>query len=199
MARVVEESPFDCNICLCIPEAQVHQCVQGHLFCADCLRAHQASDQERANACPVCRTTLPAEPIRSRIAESSIGELPSACPHCNTGMLRKQIADHYLKFNETLQHYFDAPVPPMEHQNLLLSKYCVDAKKKVDYKTGKLQYTDYATTPRKPDFVTYPKSIFTLLEKKSFFKRFHKLKLEVNRQIYEDVIRASEIELYDRD
>jgi len=95
MAHAAEESPFDCNICLCIPEAQVHQCVQGHLFCADCLRAHQASDQERANACPVCRTTL-AEPIRSRIAESSIGELPSACPHCNTGMLRKQIADHVM-------------------------------------------------------------------------------------------------------
>tara|TARA_B100000795_G_scaffold7662_1_gene5546 strand:- start:2473 stop:3543 length:1071 start_codon:yes stop_codon:yes gene_type:complete len=40
------------------------------------------------------RSLLPDEPIRNRVAEVAIGQLPSACPHCSTGMLRKELASH---------------------------------------------------------------------------------------------------------
>ena len=94
MARAAEESPFDCSICLSIPDAKVQQCTHGHIFCADCLGAHRDSGQARSTHCSVCRSLLPDEPIRNRVAEVAIGQLPSACPHCSTGMLRKELASH---------------------------------------------------------------------------------------------------------
>ena len=94
MSRSAEASPYDCNICLSIPDSDVHQCPSGHIFCAACLKAHRVAGLERSSLCPVCRCTLPAEPIRCRIAELAIGELPSACPYCCNSMPRKQVAAH---------------------------------------------------------------------------------------------------------
>ena len=94
MARIAEASPLDCSICLSVPDEQVHQCRNGHLFCADCLAAHRSSGQQNSKLCPQCRVTLPKEPIRCLLAEQQIAAQPSACPHCNVAMTRGEISAH---------------------------------------------------------------------------------------------------------
>jgi hypothetical protein len=42
---------------------------------------------------------------------------------------RKPQADHYLYFKEYLEHLYDAKIPEMEGQNLLLSRFCKNAFK----------------------------------------------------------------------
>ena len=75
--RPPEESDYDCAICLSPPDHQVHQCRNGHLFCAECLeeclsRASQAK-------CPTCRVALPREPIRNLVAERALARRPARC------------------------------------------------------------------------------------------------------------------------
>ena len=93
-ARRAETTPFDCGICLSVPDEQVHQCRNGHLFCAGCLHTHRSSGQQNSNKCPQCRVALPDEPIRCLLAEQSIAAQPNACPHCNAAMTRGEIAGH---------------------------------------------------------------------------------------------------------
>ena len=80
----------------------------------------------------------------------------------------------------------------------MLSKFCIDAAKNVNYKTGKLLYQDFLKPPKKLDFANYTKSIWTLINNKPFFKRFHKLN-EANRKIVESIMLKSEVELYAKD
>ena len=42
---------------------------------------------------------------------------------------RKGQADQYIYFKEYLEHLYDAKMPKMEGQNLLLSKFCINAYK----------------------------------------------------------------------
>lgn len=71
------------------------QCHNGHIFCGDCLRAHQGSGRgEASGKCPTCRVALGAVPIRNRIAESAIGNLPGNCGGCGERMLRKDLSGH---------------------------------------------------------------------------------------------------------
>ena len=83
-------------------------------------------------------------------------------------------------------------------QNLLLSRYAVGADRTDarHYKTGKLKYHKYSKSSKRLDFDKYPKSIWTLLDTKPFFKRFIDLP-EDDREIYTAAIeRESQIELY---
>ena len=72
---------YDCAICLSTPEGQVHQCRNGHLFCAECLTEHR--NKHRGTQCPTCRVALPSEPIRNLIAENAIARQPTVCAFCN--------------------------------------------------------------------------------------------------------------------
>jgi len=77
------------------PDAAIEQCINGHIFCGDCLSAHKNSGRgDASNKCPTCRVALGDVPIRNRIAESAVGNLPGACGGCGTEMLRKNLADH---------------------------------------------------------------------------------------------------------
>ena len=49
------------------------------------------------------------------------------------------------------------------------------------------------------DFDTFPKAIKTLLNSKSFFKRFSDIKSSVNRKIYGEILHRAEVELYQKD
>lgn len=51
---------------------------------------------------------------------------------------RKVIADHWINIKEYLEHLTEEPIPAMDDENLLLSKFCYGAKKNIDYKTGRL-------------------------------------------------------------
>ena len=90
-----ENADLQCPLCLDYPEGHVSQCPNGHIFCADCLKTHQAGNRGPVcQKCPTCRAALPTEPIRNRIAERAIGNLPGPCPGCGTSMLRKDIIAH---------------------------------------------------------------------------------------------------------
>ncbi|KAH8088880.1 hypothetical protein JL720_6848 [Aureococcus anophagefferens] len=72
---------YDCAICLSTPEGQVHQCRNGHLFCAECLTEHR--NKHRGTQCPTCRVALPSEPIRNLVAENAIARQPTVCAFCS--------------------------------------------------------------------------------------------------------------------
>ena len=84
--RAAESSAYDCAICLSRPAGHVHQCTNGHIFCAECLDEHRASETSASSRCPTCRVTLPAEPIRNLLVESAIadGLLPEASEACSS-------------------------------------------------------------------------------------------------------------------
>lgn len=84
-----------CPLCMDVPEAEIHQCNRGHIFCHDCLQAHRDSGRgEASSKCPTCRTALGSTPIRNRIAEAAVSNLPGSCKGCSTEMLRKHLRDH---------------------------------------------------------------------------------------------------------
>jgi hypothetical protein len=103
-------SDLTCPLCLDIPGDIIHQCTNGHIFCAGCLTAyreridHQAEEERPALAiikwrqchikCPTCRVGLGDVAIRNRIAEMAVGLLPGPCKGCGTQMLRKDLAEH---------------------------------------------------------------------------------------------------------
>ena len=78
--RPADSHEYDCAICLSTPEGHVHQCRNGHLFCAECLSEHRA--RASGTTCPTCRVPLPSEPIRNIVAENAIARQPSTCPFC---------------------------------------------------------------------------------------------------------------------
>lgn len=85
---------YECAICISLPEAAVHQCSSGHLFCAECLAVHCASANRNASLCPVCRVALPTQPIRCLAAEQAIALLPAECTACRAKMTRGELASH---------------------------------------------------------------------------------------------------------
>ena len=91
-SRPADDSPYECAICLSIPDDEVHQCSNGHFFCADCLGTHRAT--ANGGRCPTCRTSLPDSPIRCRAAELGIGQLPTICQHCATNFSRAKLKEH---------------------------------------------------------------------------------------------------------
>lgn len=82
----MERTAWDCSICLSTPEGHVHQCLNGHFFCAGCLAG--------LPRCPECRADLPSTPIRCLAAEQAINALPAACRHCGQEMTRGDRVDH---------------------------------------------------------------------------------------------------------
>ena len=84
---------YDCAICLSTPEFQVHQCRNGHLFCAECLLEHKG--HRNGSACPTCRVPLPSEPIRNLVAERAIARRPATCKYCNGKMTYGELVAHH--------------------------------------------------------------------------------------------------------
>lgn len=82
----MERTVWDCSICLSTPEGHVHQCINGHFFCAGCLGG--------LPRCPECRADQPTTPIRCLAAEQAIKALPAACRHCGEQMTRGERSDH---------------------------------------------------------------------------------------------------------
>lgn len=83
-----------CSVCLSFPEADVLQCISGHILCRDCYGRVASEDKP---TCPSCRVALdPAKPIRNVIAEQTISLLPTACPHegCTAKLTRGILAKH---------------------------------------------------------------------------------------------------------
>ena len=87
-------SDLTCPLCLDIPEKTIHQCTNGHIFCAECLTAHRESGRSASRKCPTCRVGLSGAAIRNRIAEAAVGMLPGPCKGCGGQMLRKDLAEH---------------------------------------------------------------------------------------------------------
>merc|ERR1712117_114927 len=57
---------FECSICQELAICEIYQCRNGHLTCHDCF-----SKLPRPILCPVCRDSMPADPIRNRVAEQA--------------------------------------------------------------------------------------------------------------------------------
>ena len=85
---------LECPLCMELPNAEVHQCSNGHVFCSDCLGMHRKQQYAGSSKCPTCRVALGDEPIRNREAEKRIGLLAGACDGCAAGMLRKDLQEH---------------------------------------------------------------------------------------------------------
>ena len=59
MERIIQ-----CTVCFSLPFCKIYQCADGHLICVDCY-----SKMPKPISCPLCRTPMPATPIRNRAAE----------------------------------------------------------------------------------------------------------------------------------
>lgn len=113
---------------------------------------------------------------------------------------RKLISDQYHYLNEFMTHMTEKKMPTMENQNLLLSKYCTSDQPLEDYMTGKIAFCSYQKDPPRLNFKVYNKSIWTLLRRKSFFKRFNNLVAGSNNKIlYDKIIENAQVELYAKD
>ena len=113
---------------------------------------------------------------------------------------RKLIGDHYTYLKEYLAHLSDAPVPPMDNQNLLLSKLCKGVQyNHENYNTARIKCFNYEDHSPMLDFDTYSKSINLLIRNKKFFKRFSTLTKLDNIAVFDNVLRKAEIELYSKD
>ena len=79
--RAMAAAGLECPICYELPGAHVHQCAEGHCFCAEC-------DSSIVNRlCPICREPLPAQRIRNLVMEQQIAALPATC---NTATWRRR-------------------------------------------------------------------------------------------------------------
>ena len=78
---------MECPVCLTLPEGVVHQCHEGHCYCADCWNR---LDPRR---CPECRLPLP-QVNRNRAAERTIAALETCCDHCGEVTTRGAMAAH---------------------------------------------------------------------------------------------------------
>lgn len=90
MARRPRDDPseWDCAICLSIPEGEVHQCHNGHAFCASCIA------DLPIQRCPTCRVDFPDVPIRSRATENHIAAMPAECQYCLSALTRGELRTH---------------------------------------------------------------------------------------------------------
>ena len=88
-------------------------------------------------------------------------------------------------------------MPKMDRYNLLLSRFCINAfRDKKGFLGDKLYFRDYKMAPPKLDFETYEKSISTLIETKSFFKRFNALTYKDDKALFMSVMKRADVELY---
>ena len=85
----MEEEDWACGVCLAVPAGQVHQCNEGHAYCAPCW--HVISPRQ----CPECRQNLPLT-NRCRAAERAIATLEATCEHCAEATTRGAMAAHRL-------------------------------------------------------------------------------------------------------
>eukprot|EP00964_Phaeocystis_antarctica_P033928 scaffold19261_cov55-Phaeocystis_antarctica.AAC.1 len=79
---------LECPVCLTLPEGEVHQCHEGHCYCADCWNR-----LEEPRRCPECRQPVP-QANRSRAAERAIAALGWSCEHCGEATTRGAMAGH---------------------------------------------------------------------------------------------------------
>ena len=79
---------LECPICLALPEGEVHQCMEGHCYCAECWNR-----LEEPRRCPECRQPVP-QANRSRAAERAIAALAWSCVHCGEATTRGAKAAH---------------------------------------------------------------------------------------------------------
>jgi hypothetical protein len=78
---------LECPVCLTLPEGEVHQCNEGHCYCADCWKR---LDPRR---CPECRQPVPLV-NRNRAVERAIAALAWSCEHCGVATTRGAKAAH---------------------------------------------------------------------------------------------------------
>eukprot|EP00964_Phaeocystis_antarctica_P100546 scaffold66155_cov61-Phaeocystis_antarctica.AAC.2 len=79
---------LECPVCLTLPEGEVHQCHEGHCYCADCWNR-----LEEPRRCPECRQPVP-KANRNRAVERSIAALEWSCEHCGEATTRGAMAAH---------------------------------------------------------------------------------------------------------
>jgi hypothetical protein len=82
------EDALECPVCLTLPEGEVHQCMEGHCYCAECWKR-----LEEPRRCPECRQPVP-QANRSRAAERAIAALAWSCEHCGEATTRGAKAAH---------------------------------------------------------------------------------------------------------
>ena len=82
------EEALECPVCLTLPEGEVHQCNEGHCYCAECW--NRLEDPRR---CPECRQPV-AQANRNRAAERAIAALEWSCEHCGEATTRGAKAAH---------------------------------------------------------------------------------------------------------
>ena len=82
------QEKWQCNICMELPQGEVHMCENQHYFCAQCLTQHRNSETGNRDLCPACRIPLGDGPlaIRNEAVEHLVAAIPSRCEHCNTRM-----------------------------------------------------------------------------------------------------------------
>ena len=78
---------LECPVCLTLPEGEVHQCHEGHCYCADCW--HRLDPR----LCPECRQPVP-QANRSRATERAIAALEWSCAYCGEAGTRGAMAAH---------------------------------------------------------------------------------------------------------
>ena len=87
-SRAMAEEALECPVCLTLPEGEVHQCHEGHCYCADCWNR-----LEEPRRCPECRQPVPLA-CRNRAAERAIAALEWSCEHCGEATTRGAKAAH---------------------------------------------------------------------------------------------------------
>ncbi|KAH8410345.1 hypothetical protein KR009_012357, partial [Drosophila setifemur] len=88
-----------CVMCKSIPFIPVYQCHRGHPICAGCyqIRMNDLLLGSHLGTCPTCGSRIYRfEPHRNMVAERTLAELPVACEHCGSKMLRSGLRLHFL-------------------------------------------------------------------------------------------------------
>lgn len=85
------KAEVECPICQRVPrKAPVFQCKLGHLICQECY--------PKCQACPICRTPLSSEKIRSILADKILMLVPRPCQFsddgCQEELLGPQLDEH---------------------------------------------------------------------------------------------------------
>eukprot|EP00964_Phaeocystis_antarctica_P026839 scaffold15104_cov59-Phaeocystis_antarctica.AAC.3 len=86
-ARAAMAEALECPVCLTLPEGEVHQCNEGHCYCADCW------NRLDPRSCPECRQPIP-QVNRNKAIERAIAALEWSCEHCGEATTRGAKAAH---------------------------------------------------------------------------------------------------------
>eukprot|EP00964_Phaeocystis_antarctica_P037122 scaffold21216_cov60-Phaeocystis_antarctica.AAC.4 len=81
------EDELECPVCLTLPKGQVHQCNEGHCYCADCW------NRLEPRRCPECRQPI-QDSNRNRDREARIAALEETCDHCAVVTTRGEMTAH---------------------------------------------------------------------------------------------------------